>query len=162
MGLSKKWAVRLLVNFVGDKGRIFNALFDYCFPPDYKLQLRRRLMRSYQGQSYFRDFARDVQTLAKRFPDVNKRQQVQIIWDGAAQYIRLEWMKACCSPESTSLKELIRRAIHFEADNSDLFIGVFPVQQTPVLMSYDITQNQRHVSPNERNKLSSFVRLRQY
>lgn len=50
---------------------------------------------SRQGQSYFRDFARDVQTLAKRF--------------------RLEWMKACCSPESTSLKELIRRAIHFEA-----------------------------------------------
>lgn len=133
MGLSKKWAVRLLVNFVGDKAsvfymkyvalkpkkwnlrRIFNALFDYCFPPDYKLQLRQRLMRSYQGRSYFRDFARDIQTLAKRFPDVNKRQQVQIIWDGAAQYIRLEWMKACCSPERTSLKELIRRAIHFEA-----------------------------------------------
>lgn len=58
MGLSNKWAVRLLVNFVKDQAsvfymkhvalkpkkwtlrKIFNALFDYCFPLDYKLQLR--------------------------------------------------------------------------------------------------------------------------
>lgn len=103
-------------------------------------------MRSYQGNTYFRDFARDVQTLAKCFPDVNKCQQVQIIWDGALQYIRLEWMKVSCSPESTSLQELIKRAIHFEAavliqckENSSytvsrvntVFNQVMPLRLTP-------------------------------
>lgn len=136
LDLEDKWAVRLVGNFLTDKANvfymkhvamkpkkwklrtIFQALFEYCFPPDYKLQLRRQLMRSYQGKKPFRDFARDVETQTKHFPDIQKRQLVQVIWDGAQQYIRLEWVKAGCSPESTPLTELVKKAVRYEAAES--------------------------------------------
>ncbi|GJJ10378.1 hypothetical protein Clacol_004604 [Clathrus columnatus] len=94
---------------------ILQAVFDYCFPPDYKLQLHHQLMQSFQGSKPFRDFARDTKMLAKHFPDMSKHQIIQIIWDGAQQYICLEWVKAGCSLESTSLSNLIKRAVRYES-----------------------------------------------
>ncbi|OSC97146.1 hypothetical protein PYCCODRAFT_1462059 [Trametes coccinea BRFM310] len=48
------WTVKLL----------YEALFDYCFPTDYKARLRTRLEQSTQGRSRVRDFVRDIQQLA--------------------------------------------------------------------------------------------------
>jgi hypothetical protein len=132
-GLDNKWAVKLMINFLSEKAgtfymkhvalhrhrwsikQVYEGLFDYCFPPDYKLELRKRLMNAYQGKRMFRDFARDVEALAKRFPDVPKRQLVQIIWDGAQQFIRLKWIESGYSPESTRWKKLVQKAGRYEA-----------------------------------------------
>ncbi|EPQ50089.1 hypothetical protein GLOTRDRAFT_97238 [Gloeophyllum trabeum ATCC 11539] len=97
--------------------RIFEALFDYCFPIDYKLKLRERLMASHQGSHNVRDFVRDIQSLASRFPDITERQIVQIFWEGVHQYIRLKWIDKGYSPEDTSFKKLVKWAIRFEASN---------------------------------------------
>lgn len=132
-GLDNKWAVKLMINFLSDKAstfymkhialrqhrwsvqQVYEGLFDYCFPPDYKLELRKRLMTAYQGRKPVRDFARDIEALTKRFPDIPKRQRIQILWDGVQQYIRLEWVKAGYSPESTTWTKLVTRAARYEA-----------------------------------------------
>ena len=132
-GLDNKWAVKLMINFLSDKAstfymkhialrqhrwtvqKVYEGLFDYCFPPDYKLELQKRLMTAYQGRKPVHNFAQDIEALTKRFPDIPKCQCVQILWDGVQQYIRLEWVKAGCSLESTTWNKLFTRAARYEA-----------------------------------------------
>ena len=59
---------------------LFEALFDYCFPKDYKATLRAQLESARQGSRTVRDFVRDIQYLAIRFPDVTDFQLAQIFW----------------------------------------------------------------------------------
>lgn len=40
---TKKWKLN----------ELFDVLFEYCFPPDYKTMLRKRLKNSYQGRKTF-------------------------------------------------------------------------------------------------------------
>ncbi|KAJ7926662.1 P-loop containing nucleoside triphosphate hydrolase protein [Mycena leptocephala] len=107
-GLADKVALRLMVNFMSGSAskffmkhvathqkewtvkKVYEALFDYCFLTDFKLRLRKRLMNAYQGKNKVRDFVRDVQALATRFPDVTERQLVQIFWDEQLEAIHEE------------------------------------------------------------------------
>jgi hypothetical protein len=124
--LSDKLAMKLIVNFMSGTASkffmdhvatnlkqwtikdVYKALFDYCFPTDFKLRLRKRLMSAYQGKKTVRDFIRDIRSLAKRFPDVTERHLVQIFWDGADQYIRVKWLDRGMSPEESSLEKLVK------------------------------------------------------
>ncbi|KAF8173395.1 hypothetical protein K438DRAFT_2051456 [Mycena galopus ATCC 62051] len=71
--------------------------------------------RATTSKETVRDFARNVQFLAKRVPDISKRQLVQIFWDGVERSIRVKWLDHGMNPEETSLKRLMRWAIQFEA-----------------------------------------------
>ncbi|KAI0045057.1 hypothetical protein FA95DRAFT_1458585, partial [Auriscalpium vulgare] len=130
--LDDELAVKLMVNFMSGKASrffmkyvamrrdewtvklIFKALFDYCFPPDFKRTLREKLMSSVQGKSEVRDFVRDLESLATRFPDVTHMQLVQIFWKGVHQYIRLHLIKKGLNPESTPLPKLVKHAARCE------------------------------------------------
>ncbi|KAJ7808641.1 hypothetical protein B0H14DRAFT_3482147 [Mycena olivaceomarginata] len=100
--LSDKLAMKLIVNFMSGTASkffmdhvatnlkqwtikdVYKALFDYCFPTDFKLRLRKRLMSAYQGKKTVRDFIRDIRSLAKRFPDAKApKQKVSV---GVARY----------------------------------------------------------------------------
>ncbi|KAJ6525380.1 hypothetical protein B0H19DRAFT_1008035, partial [Mycena capillaripes] len=136
--LSDKLALKCMVNFMGGTASkffmdhvttdikkwtvkdVYKALFDYCFPADFKLRLRKRLMDAYQGKKTVRDFARDLKSLAKRFPDVTERHLVQIFWDGAEQYIRVKWLDRGMSPEDSSLEKLVKWALRFEKSKEAL------------------------------------------
>ena len=131
--LDEEWAVRLVSKFLTGKASTFymrhvahhrkrwtmkllyEGLFDYCFPPNYKSNLRERLMNYEQRSLFFVDFAREVESLASKFPDISKRQQVFIIWKGAAKYIRLKWIDHGMSPEDAHWSKLVRWASKFEA-----------------------------------------------
>ncbi|KAJ7892509.1 hypothetical protein B0H14DRAFT_3684971 [Mycena olivaceomarginata] len=136
--LSDKLAMKLIVNFMSGTASkffmdhvatnlkqwtikdVYKALFDYCFPTDFKLRLRKRLMSAYQGKKTVRDFIRDIRSLAKRFPDVTERHLVQIFWDGADQYIRVKWLDRGMSPEESSLDKLVKWAMRFEKSKEAL------------------------------------------
>ncbi|KAJ6558849.1 hypothetical protein DFH09DRAFT_1317108 [Mycena vulgaris] len=106
----KKWTVK----------HVYRALFNYCFPADFKLRLRKRLMNAYQGKKTVRDFAREIKSLAKRFPDVTERHLVQILWDGVDQYIRVKWLERGMSPEESTLEKLVKWALRFEKSKEAL------------------------------------------
>jgi len=52
---------------------MYEALFDYCFPVNFKDKLRAQLSQSVQGKRNVRDFVRETEKLESRFPDVNER-----------------------------------------------------------------------------------------
>ncbi len=100
----KEWTVK----------ELYAALFDYCFPIDYKARLRRRLEGATQGRTRVRDFVREIQQLAVRFPDVTDFQLVQIFWKGVHQYIRLHLIEKGMNPEKTPLDRLVKHAVRRE------------------------------------------------
>ena len=126
-------ALRLLVSYVtGEASRFFmgyiagnedvwtmklmyEALFDYCFPRDIKDRLRAQLSHSVQGKRQIRDFVREVEKLASRFPDVNERTVIQTFWNGMHQHIRLRLIEWGVSAERTPLERMVRKAMDLEA-----------------------------------------------
>jgi hypothetical protein len=68
----KQWTVK----------SVYEGLFNYCFPTDFRLQLREQLTRARQGTKDVRNSYRDTETLGVRFLDVTERQLRQIFWDG--------------------------------------------------------------------------------
>ena len=82
------------MKYVADKERrwtlkaIFEGLFDYCFPKDFKMNLRRKMMNATQGKTRVTEFVRDIEIMADRFPDVNERGIIKIFWNGMNQSIR--------------------------------------------------------------------------
>jgi hypothetical protein len=87
---------------------IYEGLFNYCFPPDFKLQLRDQLIGAHQGKNDVRDFHRDIETLAMRFPDVIEQQLAHIFWNGVNQYLRMHLIKKGLSPEKHAVSKLLK------------------------------------------------------
>ncbi|KAJ3002424.1 hypothetical protein NUW54_g5853 [Trametes sanguinea] len=68
--------------------RLYGALFDYCFPSDYKTRLRTRLERSAQG--------------------------LQIFWKGLNTHLRVYLIEKGLNPEKTKLDKLVKYAVRKE------------------------------------------------
>ncbi|KAI0069500.1 hypothetical protein K474DRAFT_1610351, partial [Panus rudis PR-1116 ss-1] len=131
-GLSDRIVLKMMVNFMTGKPRsffmkhvathqkewntklLYEALFDYCFPEDFKSELRDNLMSAKQDKQRVRDFVRDLENLAERFPDVTQRQIIGIFWKGIHQYLRLYLIDKGFSPETTKLKRLVKYAARHE------------------------------------------------
>ncbi|RDX43295.1 hypothetical protein OH76DRAFT_1458450 [Lentinus brumalis] len=117
LGLSDRLMLKLVVQFMSDKPTtrqeewtmkdLYEALFDYCFPSDYKRRLRARLEAATQGRSR-------IQQLAVRFPDVSDFQLVQIFWKGVHPYIRVHLIEKGLNPEKTKLDRLVKHAVRRE------------------------------------------------
>lgn len=126
-------ALRMLVSYMsGEAGQFFmsyiagyeaawtlktmyESLFDYCFPSDFKDRLRAKLSHATQGKRRIRDFVRDIEKLASRFPDVNERAIIQTFWNGMHQEIRLRLIEWGISAEHTPLKKIVLKAMDIEA-----------------------------------------------
>ena len=93
---------------------IFEGLFGYCFPKNFKSSLRRKLMSATQGKSEVMDFIRDIEIMADRFPDVNERSKIEIFWWGMHQPIRAEVLKMGVNQERSSLDKIVKCAVRAE------------------------------------------------
>ncbi|KAJ7208904.1 hypothetical protein GGX14DRAFT_566600 [Mycena pura] len=131
-GIDDAMTVKLMVNFMGGKASrffmkhialrrknwtvklVYEGLFDYCFPANFKLQLRERLMSAKQRGSKVRDFMRDIESLSVRFPDITERQLKQIFWLGIHQSLRFHLIGKGLDPERSSLKKLAKYATRQE------------------------------------------------
>ncbi|KIJ48105.1 hypothetical protein M422DRAFT_248285 [Sphaerobolus stellatus SS14] len=131
--LEDKWAVRLVANFLSGKASTFYmrhvapnhsrwtlkelylGLFDYCFPPDYKADLRDKLEGFQPRELSFIGFAREVENLASKFPDITKCQRTRILWKGAVKYLRLKWMDRGYSAENVKWSCLVKLGAKYEA-----------------------------------------------
>jgi hypothetical protein len=97
-----------------DLKAVYEGLFDYCFPTHFKLELREKLRRTSQGSWTVRDYAREVENLAIRFPDVSEREVLQIFWEGIRPDLRCYLREKGLSPEKHSLEHLIKYAARRE------------------------------------------------
>ncbi|HEV7736302.1 MAG TPA: hypothetical protein VGO47_02875 [Chlamydiales bacterium] len=62
----------------------------------------------------FTDYARAVESLAKKFPDIKKRQVVNILWEGTNSYIRTKWIDKGCDPEVIKWDKLVEYGLQYE------------------------------------------------
>ena len=108
------------MKYVAEKERhwtltaIFEGLFDYCFPKDFKTNLQRKLMTATQGRMRITEFIRDIEIMADRFPDVNERGIIEIFWWGIHPDIRVEVLKMGAHPERSSLEKMVECAVRAE------------------------------------------------
>ncbi len=89
-------------------------LFNYCFPPDYRACQRDRLKMCKHGNRSVREFVRHLQDLANSVGDITDSQLVHYFWEGAADYLQLDWAKAGFDPESSTFQELEAAAENYE------------------------------------------------
>ena len=127
--LSEEIAITLLVKYVTGKAgtyymkfiagkqkewtmtMVFEGLFGYCFPKNFKSHLRRKLMSATQGKSEIIDFYKDIEIMADRFPDVNERSKIEIFWWGMHQPIRAEVLKMGANQERSTFDKIVECAI---------------------------------------------------
>ncbi|KDN48928.1 hypothetical protein RSAG8_02281, partial [Rhizoctonia solani AG-8 WAC10335] len=93
---------------------VFQELFDYCFPPDIKAQIRYEFNNMVQMDSSFRDFYRELRKIQRRLTDINDKSVAIRMWEGAHSYLRIEWARNGYSAEHHTPEELEESAIRFE------------------------------------------------
>ena len=102
--VQKKW----------DLKAVYEGLFDYCFLAHFKLELHKKLRKTYQGNLTVWDYAQELETLALHFPDVSDREITQIFWEGIKPDPRCYLREKGLSPERHSLGHLIKYATRWE------------------------------------------------
>ena len=71
-------------------------------------------MTASQGKTRITEFIRDIELMAGRFPDVNRRGIIDIFWWGIHQSIRVEVVRMGAHPERSSLDTIVKCAVRAE------------------------------------------------
>ncbi|KAF8596072.1 hypothetical protein BDV93DRAFT_455596, partial [Ceratobasidium sp. AG-I] len=96
-----------------DMTRVYQGLFNYCFPLDFKESLCRKYMQKRQNDQSVQDYFAEGDLMHRRLK-VTDEQHVQRMWDGAARYIKVEWVIKGILPENTTIEELRTTALDIE------------------------------------------------
>ncbi|KAG8740312.1 hypothetical protein FRC10_004494 [Ceratobasidium sp. 414] len=96
-----------------DMKQIYQGIFDYCFPPDFKENLRCKYMRKQQGDQSIQDYFAKLELMRHRLK-ITENQHAHRAYDGAARYIKGEWAIKGILPEDTTIEELLTTAIDIE------------------------------------------------
>ncbi|KAJ3008448.1 hypothetical protein NUW54_g3152 [Trametes sanguinea] len=92
----RKWSLK----------RLFVELFNYCFPPDYRLQMRERLRRSSQRERSVREYVHELESLFLTVGLVSERERVDKLWHGLNVSIQKELWKRELTPTASSWDEI--------------------------------------------------------
>ncbi|KAF8761936.1 hypothetical protein RHS01_00156 [Rhizoctonia solani] len=117
--LDDKAASWYMLNVAPDPGSysmelIYVGLYDYCFPPDFKDDMRKLYNEKKQGDSGVQDYFAELARLRRRLREVTDHQHVLRVWDGAAQYIKVGWALKGMRPEATTCETLRETALDIE------------------------------------------------
>ena len=99
-----KWTVDTLIT----------ALFDYCFPNNTMELLRRKWDKTVQGKKRVLEYARELENLAQKFKEMNKRQVVLKFWKGLNGNLRGDMVMQRVNPEQDDLDTVVNEAIQCE------------------------------------------------
>ena len=96
----------------------YEELFNYCFPVDYRMQLRRTLARCHQNDKSIAEYTYELQDLFDMIGDISERDQVLKFWNGVRPSIQKELWKNRLNLELSSWKNVVSQAEIIEiADN---------------------------------------------
>jgi Zinc knuckle len=96
----------------------YKELFNYCFPVDYRMQLRKTLARCHQNDKTVAEYTHELQELFNMIGNIPKQDQVIKFWNGARPAIQKELWKNKLNPELSSWRKVVEQAEIIEiADN---------------------------------------------
>ncbi|RDX39900.1 hypothetical protein OH76DRAFT_1323501, partial [Lentinus brumalis] len=113
LGLSDRLMLKLVVQFMSDKPSKFFMRHVATRQEEWTMKDLYEALFDY-WRSRVRDFVREIQQLAVRFPDVSDFQLVQIFWKGVHPYIRVHLIEKGLNPEKTKLDRLVKHAVRRE------------------------------------------------
>jgi hypothetical protein len=97
-----------------DLSVIYQGIYEYFFPPDFKEKMRLKYLRKSQSDMCVQDYFAELAQLCRRLSEVTDAQHVQRAWDGAAKYIKVKWAIKGILPENTTIEELRKTALDIE------------------------------------------------
>ena len=90
--------------------QFYKALFDYCFPVDYRMQLRKTLARCHQNDKSVAEYAHELQDLFNMIGQVPKQEQVLKFWNSSRPSIQKELWRNKLHPEMSSWNKVVSQA----------------------------------------------------
>ena len=82
--------------------RFYDELFNYCFPVDYRLQLRKNLARCHQNEKSVAEFTHELNELFNMIGDISERDMVLKFWNGSRPVIQKGLWRDNLNPETSS------------------------------------------------------------
>ncbi|EJD51362.1 hypothetical protein AURDEDRAFT_159766 [Auricularia subglabra TFB-10046 SS5] len=116
IGDAKEWFMEhvALGTYPWTTPELYQEMYEVFFSDDFREELRNKLMKSKQRGRRVKDFAKDLEKLAIRYPDVDEYAIRCIFWDSADDYIRLFWADKGRSLEFDDINTLMIYAIRAE------------------------------------------------
>ncbi|KAJ7286317.1 hypothetical protein C8J57DRAFT_1461461 [Mycena rebaudengoi] len=94
--------------------RFLEALFNYCFPVDFRSIQRKKFQRYEQRKHTIKEYRTEMEVLSTSIGDINMRGLIVRFWDGANYEMRLRWAGDGFDPETSTLDDLENAAINYE------------------------------------------------
>ena len=88
----------------------YDELFNYCFPVDYRTQLRKNLNRSHQNDKSISEYTHELHELFNMIGDVSERDRVLKFWNGVRSVIQKGLWRDNLNPETSSWDEVVAQA----------------------------------------------------
>ena len=96
----------------------YTELFNFCFPVDYRMQLRKTLARCHQNEKSVAEYTHELQDLFNMIGNIPRQDQVLKFWNGAKPSIQKELWRNKLNPELSSWESVVAQAEIIEiADN---------------------------------------------
>jgi hypothetical protein len=80
----------------------YSELFNYCFPVDYRMQLRRNLARCHQNDKSVAEYTHELQELFNMIGDIPERDRVLKFWNSSRPVIQKGLWRDNLNPETST------------------------------------------------------------
>ena len=90
--------------------QFYSELFNYCFPVDYRMQLRKTLALCHQNDKSVTEYTHELQDLFNMIGDISPQDQVIKFWNGAKPAIQKELWRNKLNPELSSWRKVVSQA----------------------------------------------------
>ena len=90
--------------------QFYNELFNYCFPVDYRMQLRRKLARCHQNDKTVAEYTHELNELFNMIGDIPERDQVIKFWNGSRPIIQKGLWRDNLNPEISLWAHVVAQA----------------------------------------------------
>ena len=90
--------------------QFYEELFNYCFPVDYRMQLRRTLARCHQNDKSVAEYTHELSELFNMIGNIPERDQVLKFWNGTRSVIQKGLWRDNLNPETSSWARVVAQA----------------------------------------------------
>jgi hypothetical protein len=90
--------------------QFYAELFNYCFPIDYRMQLRKTLAQCHQNDKSIAEYIHELHELFNMIGDIPERDQVLKFWNGSRPVIQKGLWRDNLNPETSSWARVVAQA----------------------------------------------------
>ena len=90
--------------------QFYNELFNYCFPVDYRMQVRKALARCHQNDKSVAEYTHELIELFNMIGDMSERDQVLKFWNSSRPIIQKGLWRDNLNPEISSWASVVAQA----------------------------------------------------